>query len=80
LNSHYAVFLRRDRLTVNFVGGNLPSIESEWPCELLRGTKFSFPLPNRLIPWTLCDSLILTQSAAFYPSYEWHTLIYKALY
>jgi hypothetical protein len=29
LNSHYAVFLRRDRLTVNFVGGNLPSIESE---------------------------------------------------
>jgi len=29
LQSRYAVVLRHDRLTVNFDGGNLPSIESE---------------------------------------------------
>lgn len=48
LHSRYAVSLCRDRLTVNFDGGNLPSIESAWPCELLRGSKFSVPLPLQI--------------------------------
>jgi hypothetical protein len=48
LHTRYAVSLHRDRLTVNSGKGNLTAIESEWPCELLRGTKFSVPLPSQI--------------------------------
>jgi len=60
LPSRYAVFLRRDRLTVNFVGGK-PFFH--WKRMTLRTSSWDqvfspVAITNRLILWTLYDSFL----------------------